>query len=281
MDVIAKQIQFFPFGDVHFDTRGFDEERFDNYIKITKSYPQDECLYLLMGDALDFSSTSELRKLQSANLHETTYDRFDRMAMSDIKKFCKKIAHMKGRMVGVIGGNHQWKFANGKMSDEVIAEEMQCKYLGSLSCIRITIFENKHSSRSVYYDIIANHGKAGGKLLGTSINQVADLKKIFPTADVYLMGHDHKLSATPDAVFALLVNNSTGELEVKQINQRLIRTGSFKKTYTVGVESYEIDRIYTPSILGAPRITLTPVRYQPTVNGRREDVMRKNIESHV
>jgi hypothetical protein len=111
MDVIAKQIQFFPFGDVHFDTRGFDEERFDNYIKITKSYPQDECLYLLMGDALDFSSTSELRKLQSANLHETTYDRFDRMAMSDIKKFCKKIAHMKGRMVGVIGGNHQWKFA--------------------------------------------------------------------------------------------------------------------------------------------------------------------------
>jgi hypothetical protein len=65
------------------------------------------------------------------------------------------------------------------MSDEVIAEEMQCKYLGSLSCIRITIFENKHSSRSVYYDIIANHGKAGGKLARYFDKSVADLKKIF------------------------------------------------------------------------------------------------------
>jgi hypothetical protein len=43
------------------------------------------------------------------------------------------------------------------------------------------------------------------------------------------MGHDHKLSATPDAVFALLVNNSTGELEVKQINQRLSAPGRLRK----------------------------------------------------
>src|SRR5574343_451465 len=137
--VKADKIELFPIGDVHFDTSGCDIERFKAHVANTKKYDQDECLYLFMGDTHDFASASEKKKMLSAGLHETTLDRFDRMAMSDIKKFTDVVKHMKGHMLGVIGGNHTWKFCDGKLSDEIIAEEMETKYLGWLSYIKISM----------------------------------------------------------------------------------------------------------------------------------------------
>lgn len=274
------QVELFPFGDVHYDTRSCDIERFRQYVKMSKKLDQKNCLYLLMGDALDFSSTSELQKIQSAKLHETTIDRFDRMAKSDINKFCKEIDHMKGNVIGIIGGNHQWKFADGKLSDEVIAENMRTKYLGWLSYIRIVLILRGTNTTSSF-DIVACHGKAGGKLLGTSINQVDDLRRIFPSADLYIMGHDHRLSSTPAVSLYAYNNTKTNMLEIKQREHRLVRSGSFKKTYSVGEESYEISRLYQPSILGAPHITLKANRHRKMVNGKHPEDIIKSITCHV
>lgn len=272
----GSEIELFPFGDVHHDTKGCDHERFKAYIDKSKKYDQKKCLYLTMGDLLDFASSSEKKKLWQNGLHETTIDRFDRMAKQDIKSFCKIVEHIKGRTIGVIGGNHSWKFADGKYSDEVIAEELKSTYLGWLSYIRVHVTMTNSTARSSF-DIVACHGKAGGKLIGTSINQVDDLRKIFPEADLFIMGHDHKLSSTPAVSLYAYTDHANRKTVIKQREQRLLRSGSFKKTYTPNEESYEINRLYQPSILGGLHLTIKFIRSKKNGN----DTIIKSIESHV
>jgi hypothetical protein len=83
--------------------------------------------------------------------------------------------------------------------------------------------------------------------MGTSINQVDDLTRIFPIADLYIEGHDHQRGAWPKSV--LLPTNRGGD--IKQKRQFLCRSGSFKKGYCEGVSGYEVGRLLRPSDLGA------------------------------
>ena len=273
--IVVKQdnLELFIFGDIHRDTDSCDVDRWKKYIQHSKGFDQDKCLYLGMGDYIDFASTSEKKKLLAANLHETTIDKFDNIAKKDIIGLSKEMGHMKDHMIGIIGGNHTWNFADGKNSDELLAEEMKTKYLGWLSYIRVTVGRSKH--RFMSFDIVACHGKAGGKLLGTSINQVDDLRKIFPFANLFVMGHDHKLSATPAVV--LYAEPSSKGIDIKQKEQRLCRSGSFKKTYTPGTGGYEIGGLYRPSILGALHVSVSLRRTE--VNNK--DYLSLDITAHV
>lgn len=271
--VEENDLELFIFGDIHRDTDSCDVDRWKKYIQFSKGFNQKKCLYLGMGDYVDFASTSEKKKLLAANLHETTIDKFDNIAKKDIIGLSKEMSHMKDRMIGIIGGNHVWNFANGKNSDELLAEEMRTKYLGWLSYIRIVV--GSTHNRTMSFDIVACHGKAGGKLLGTSINQVDDLRKIFPFANLFIMGHDHKLSATP----ATILHAETCEdgIRIKQKEQRLCRSGSFKKTYTPGTGGYEIGKLYQPSILGALHVSVSLRRVSKNYN----DFLSLDITAHV
>ncbi len=276
VEFTGRELELFIFGDIHRDTNSCDSERWLKYIQYTKTFDQKKCLYLGMGDYNDFASTSEKKKLNSAGLHETTLDKFDRMAKSDINKLCKEMEHMKGKVIGLIDGNHSWKFANGQTSDEYMAEVMQTKSLGFLSYIRINIKDPLRKKVSKDFDIVACHGKAGGKLIGTSINQVDDLRKIFPMASMFVQGHDHKLSSTP-AVVLYAEQSPNGGIIIKQNEQRLCRSGSFKKTYQQGESSYEIGRLYQPSILGGLHATINLTR---TTNVNK-DILNTSIKVHV
>lgn len=269
-----KSLELFIFGDVHRDTASCDVDRWKQFLDKTKKYDQSKCLYLGMGDYNDFASASEKKKLLSAGLHETTIDRFDRVAMNDIKQIASEMKHMTGKMCGIIGGNHTWQFANGKNSDEVMAELMHTKYLGWLSYIRIQL--KADNKRKISFDIVACHGKAGGKLLGTSVNQVDELRRIFPMASLYVFGHDHKLSSTP-AVVLYAHQRTSGGISIKQKEQRLCRSGSFKKTYTEDEQSYEISKLYNPSILGALHISVSMVRDRSTEKENTNIVMEAHV----
>jgi hypothetical protein len=99
------------------------------------------------------------------------------------------------------------------------------------------------------------HGKAGGKTFGVTINQVGDLKQIFPIADIYCMGHDHQRTAHPISV--LVPTSCKGGYGIKQKRQFLCRSGAFVKAYQNESDSYEIFRLYRPSDLGALKMTIS------------------------
>ena len=123
-----------------------------------------------------------------------------------------------------------------------------CKHSLFYISISIKLFHGTGAKAhtNISMDIVPCHGKAGGKLAGTTINQVEDLKRIFPVADIYVMGHDHQRGAWPKSI---LLADDRGN--IKQKRQFLARSGSFKKGYVDGVSGYEVGRLLTPSDLGA------------------------------
>ena len=186
------KIPIWFFGDVHRDAVSCDEDRWRHFLKKSS---QDEAYYMGLGDYHDFASTKEQRILSRDALHETTMETLDEMVQKKNRAFANEIKHMRGKLLGLVEGNHSWKFPNGVTSTEDLANRMGCEYLGWLTHYTLTVRFSNSRVQNVY--IVACHGRAGGKRIGTSINQVEDMKAIFPMADIYIMGHNHDRGAWP------------------------------------------------------------------------------------
>ena len=117
------------------------------------------------------------------------------------------------------------------------------------------------------------HGRAGGKTFGITINQVGDLKQLFPVADVFCMAHDHQRTAHPVSVLVPMRKKEGGYI-IKQKRQFLCRSGSFVKAYQDGSDSYEVFRLYKPSDLGALKLTINIHR------DYKDDVDRNIVDIH-
>lgn len=266
-----KNITLCFFGDCHFGTSSFDEDRFDWFLKKSATYPNP--YYLGMGDYTDFASYSENKKLHQGEMHDTTMDRLDMMVMEDNRKFAAKCKQMKGRLLGLIGGNHQYTMVNGKSTDEDLAERLGTTYLGWLTVIMVQLTGDKHHTFS--FSIFGCHGSGGGKLLGTSINKVVDMVQIIPNADIYVQGHDHQRMAIPKSVIMIQPTNGLTDNDMfvlKQKRQYFVRSGSFQKSYERDKSGFAQGRLMKPADLGAVYLSISQHR-------NKEDKMILDIEA--
>lgn len=246
-----------PFGDVHRDTLGCDEDRWQWFLKKseTTTIENPSTWFLSMGDTHDFGSFSEVKKIKASALHQTTMEKFDMMAQEDNRKFCQEIGFMRGKMLGFIEGNHGWVMSDGKTANEDLAERMGSESLGWLChyTLNFQFKDRSKGSQNVY--IVACHGKAGGKTAGNSVNQVDWLRNIFPAADIYIMAHDHERWVRPVNVLMPVI--AKGGIKLKQKRQLLCRSGSFLKGYHDGSSSYTIAGLFRPSDLGSIQIDIS------------------------
>lgn len=250
------EIHIQPFGDVHRDTTTCDVERWRWFLKSAKEMP-DNTLFVGMGDFHDFASAKEAKILKNSDIHDQTKDMLDEIVIRNNRKFAQEISFMRGRLIGMLDGNHNWVFRNGKTATEDLCERLGCPYLGWLSHVTIDVemYSEIGKSRGNHCNIylILCHGKAGGKLLGTSITQVTDLARIFPVADIYIMGHDHQRGAWPASILIPGTNKSL----IKQKRQMFCRSGCFKKGYVEGISGYEIGRLLRPNDLGVVTLSIS------------------------
>lgn len=257
-----------PFGDVHRDSTSCDVDRWKWWLTRMKKQHTKDTYYLGMGDYHDFASDSEKLILKNPKLHDDTKFQFDDVCERKNRLFAREIAFMMPNIIGFIDGNHNWVFANNKTSNEDLSERLQTENLGWLSFITIKIkvkYPSENKTMALIH-IVACHGKAGGKTHGITINQVGDLKNIFPSADIYIMGHDHQRGAWPVSVLLPYIDNK-GQTFLKQKRQFLARSGSFKKGYNDNKPSYEVKSLYKPSDLGA-------IQFRIGVHRDRTDSMR-------
>lgn len=241
------------FGDVHAGCAGFDEDRFDYFLKRSAAEDSNDTFYVGMGDYFDFASSSEQGHIKAGKIHETTMALFDEVVEKGVRKFAKKCMQMRGKMIGLVEGNHSWTYQNGNTATKDMAERLDTKELGWLSHVTLD-FHIKNRGRSHMVTMILCHGKAGGKLMGNSLNQVEDLKRIFPAADIYVMGHDHQRFAVPSSIILPLFKNKRTYL--KQKRQYSCRSGSFLKAYTENKSEYVTGRLLKPSDLGAIKLEI-------------------------
>jgi hypothetical protein len=252
----AKEIKIAYVGDNHDDIDAHQDSHLKELKTYCKRYPAHTVLFLLMGDYGDFCSTSERSIIRNSKLHETTLKTLDDVAESRLVKRIKQFEFMKGRVIGVHNGNHDWKFStgrfNGMYASEVLATELQAKHLGYV-CYSVVCFNNVHDAgmRS-RLDIASCHGRGGGRLIGAGFNQVEQMTAIFPNADIYAQGHNHQLGGLPSARLEVDLCKRTNKLMLKQRVISFIRTGSSMQGYRVGESSYVSDNLMKPCALGFP-----------------------------
>lgn len=256
LDKWSDSVPLFFFGDVHRDTKNCDVDRWNDFRSTAKERIKENkyTRFIGMGDYHDFASTRE-KKYLDKDVHESTRHAFDELAERHNRELAAELSFMKGRLLGLIEGNHSWVFSNAKTSGEDLAERLDSKDMGWLCHYTITFHFKNRPDTAVCIHFVLCHGKAGGKTMGITVNQVDDLRKIFPVANVYMMGHDHQKAAHPASVLRPV--RGKGKYQIKQLEQLLCRSGAFVKAYQDNSDSYEIFRLYRPSSLGALELNIS------------------------
>jgi predicted phosphodiesterase len=231
----GKDVRIIAFGDVHWDSPNHANAVWQEDLEYFRGLPPKETYFLGMGDYLDSTSTKALQQAK-------------------IDKFADEISFMKGRLIGLLNGNHYFEFQSGINGDQKLADKLDCKYLGVCALIRLSLVAH---GRCQTIDIFAHHGMGASRLIGGSINRVAQMFEGVE-ADIAIMGHDHKRGAMPTTPRLFLhCDHRTGALKVKQRESWAIRSGSYLASFRAGESNYNVDACRMPSSLGHVEILVT------------------------
>jgi hypothetical protein len=206
-----------------------------------------------MGDYFDAHSGSERAGIASIKLHESTVLNNDKTMRENVEVFAKEVEFMRGKLLGLMEGNHHYDFADGTTSTQYLCQLLGCKYLSAVSLMRI-IFRYNKGKKSAAVGVFAYHGKGASRLCGGSLNTVQQMAEI-ADANIYLMGHDHKKGAAMASKFEWSEGSHS---HIKEKKLFFARTGSFLQGYVEDKPSYVVDKLLNPTDLGTVKIELTP-----------------------
>jgi len=267
---LNEPIYLIPFGDIHRWAPLCDVDRWLEFLAWAAKKPN--AYFLGMGDYDDLASYSERRAIQAAHFHESTMDSIESLMKQRTLDLIDEMKFMRGKLLGLIEGNHFGELPNGISTTQLMCEKLNCKYLGVSSFVRLSFV---HGSKRAVLDIWAHHGRGSSRLLGTAINNVAQLGNC-GVADIYLMGHDHKkIAGTSNR---LILTDGGGDIKLSNKKVLYARTGSFLKGYVPGEASYVARAALPPTDLGVSKIELTPKRtHKTTIPGTLDKSTGKRI----
>ena len=276
----GKPITVYFIGDVHYNSPAFAKEKWKyDTDRMRREQKNGHVYYILDGDIFEAFSTSERRSYVVNEPHDSNKKRWEREYAQEVKQFVKENDFLVGRTLSVYGGNHFFQFSDGTTSDQALARELGCPYVGVCGYTILNL--NIRDGRCHTVKIFVHHGKSSGNNPGSMFNALTQAASFFVDADILIMGHDHKMGAIP--MPAIRCDMGCGRWKTKEVHRIVGRSGSYLKAYEEGCSSYAVDAMYRPSTLGSLPIVLTPTRHQPAIKtGRgREDNCFVEIESIV
>jgi hypothetical protein len=151
----GQEIRLCIFGDVHRDSPNHANTKWQEDLSLFRS--QKDAYFLGMGDYLDSTSTTERECLGhiSKQMHDTFRKDIQALQQAKIDMIADELSSMKGRLIGLINGNHFFEFQSGINSDQKLADALGCKYLGVCSLMRLYF---SVAGRQSALDIFAHHG---------------------------------------------------------------------------------------------------------------------------
>lgn len=249
---IGETYTLIPWGDSHYDSPLAAKDRFREAMR--DSNKQENPIFIGMGDYLDLASWSERKVFQNSGLHESTLQTLDDIYDKNVDALYKQISFMRGKIIGLIEGNHHGTYQNGMTTTQKLCskEYLNCKYLGISSFVRLVF--RASGGRSTKIDIFAHHGKGGaGRMVGSDLNHIQAMSDI-ADAQILLMGHTHKKGIAMKTRLSL--SDYRGDLKVTHQKILMCRTGSFLKGWEPNAPSYVAKACMTPTDLGLCYIKL-------------------------
>lgn len=234
--------------DIHANSKNHSKTYFESFLQESQ---QDDYqhIFLSLGDSLDTCSDSERRSFKVSALHDDTEETIDEVIERHTDDYIHKIAPaMKDKTIGVLGGNHWWKFEDGTTTEMRIARGLKAPYLGD-ACYIALVLQYRNTTQTHEVIIFAHHSSSDGKLkkLGARID-----------ADIVVGAHTHNGWAEP--IPKLMLKRNGLHAEVCHTETRVIRGKSFLRSYVDGNRSYAVKAGYAPSEIGCASAIITPRR---------------------
>ena len=221
-----------PIGDIQLDPvvkdkpRACDIKRLKKYVEWGVAHGG---YFLGMGDYVDVMSPSNRERYKSAGFYDSVQDALESKAEEVEDELRDILAPTRGRWLGLLEGHHFFPHSDGSTTDTRLANYLGTSFLGTSAMVEVK-FEaaGKHAAPS--FVIWAHHGRAGGKLLATPLNQLEGVMKSFE-ADVYLVGHHHKKVAGKYPLVKTEFATRGNKHHLVHKNRILACTGSYLKGY--------------------------------------------------
>ncbi len=221
-----------PIGDLQLDPKVKGRERaadFDRFKRHIQWGVDHGAYFLGMGDYIDTISPSNREKFASAGFYDSFVDMAEKGADDLFDELAEVLEPTKGRWLGLLEGHHFFPYQDGTTTDTRLAQFLGTQFLGTSAMVQVKFKpQGKHKPPS--FTIWAHHGRAGGRLLATPLNQLENILKSF-TADVFLVGHHHKKVAGKYPVLEAQFAERSGKHKLVHKNRILACTGSFLKGY--------------------------------------------------
>lgn len=221
-----------PVGDIQLDPyvpgkpRWSDVKRLKDYIAWGVDH---NAYYIGMGDYVDVMSPSNRDKYKSAGFYDSVQDALEAKAVEVQEELHDILSPTRGRWLGLLEGHHFFPHDDGSTTDTRLAAFLGTSFLGTSAMVEVK-FEPLEKHAPPAFTIWAHHGRAGGKLLATPLNQLESIMKSFE-ADVYLVGHHHKKVAGKYPLVKAKFGAKGGKPTLVHRNRILASTGSYLKGY--------------------------------------------------
>ena len=236
-----------------------------------------------MGDFIDMESPSNRKKLRESGFYDSVVDAIDAKAEELEEELQKILKPTVGRWLGLLEGHHYHIHQDGTTSDQRFASFLKAPFLGTCAYINLTFKPNNKSHGRPKVLIWAHHGRSGGKLISSPLNQLEHVVRGFD-ADIYLLGHHHKAVAGKLARMYAQFNTTVGYLKNKEMI--IACTGSFLKGFVEGVKRdgrpgglYPEAAMMNPLALGVIKLWIRPT-YRKLLGQERGGVptIEMNVE---
>lgn len=222
------ELKTYPLGDVHVGAQAHDRKKWREWVK-----------WLADNDNTSMIGTGDFLNCALKDSKSEAYD--ESGTLGELKRSLRDdLEPLAGRVDVLIPGNHEERVyrAIGDCPVRDVADFIGAPYAKAAALLVYTVGD-------VQYKVHLVHGFGGGTI-GACVNQLQRRSQAIQ-ADVYVSGHTHKQVTFPDEYHCY-------DPQTKRVARRAryyVSSGSFLR-----LEDYAARRSYSPSRLGAPRITL-------------------------
>jgi len=240
-----EHITIYPIGDLQVGSPQYKEAVLKKQLAEIDKSP-DNARIILMGDMIDNNTKLSV----GAGVFEQPLT--PEQQIYRVVELLRPYTHL---IDGVVTGNHEQRtyLTHGFDPTLLLCKllDIEGKYLRYQGVI-------KYAWNNRAYNVAVWHGAGGGG--GSSLNKLIKQRNTV-MADVYLMGHTHKLEATKLDYFV----PDARSLKMQKVTQAFIVTGS-----TLDYEdSYAEEKGLSPSAMGFPKIHLSG---HSTAKKREKDI---------
>ena len=236
IDVDKPKLKIIVAGDVHLGSLNADIKAFE---KMLANVKREKAKLLLMGDLVDAIAPGD-KRFDWKNVNR------DMGAVGEQFTYLEqKLEPVADNIIGLICGNHYSHWENTGFPGTKAA---MCKRLGTTFLMYRGLIDIRTPERRL--KISAWHGAGGGYEMGGIANRLTkETRKL--NADVYCMGHSHRLFHFPKGY---LDYDDNGKMLFKM--SFFCNTGAFLRTYDENTSGYGEAKGYDPEPIGYTTITL-------------------------